>query len=113
MASTPVSFETVPLGAGRALWLVRTMTRMMATMLPLLVKARRRGIRTASIFSTSIASNPVGAMIYADFLPQALAAGTYQAAPSPQIVGRGLDQIQPALDAHKRGVSASKLVVQL
>ncbi|WP_417307679.1 zinc-binding alcohol dehydrogenase family protein, partial [Devosia sp.] len=113
MASTPLSFESVPLGPGRGLWLAKTMPRLIAATAGLMLKARLRGVRTASIFSTSIASNAVGPMIYADFLPQALQAGRYWPSPDPELHGAGLDRIQSALEAHKRGVSAKKLVVTL
>jgi len=44
---------------------------------------------------------------------QALADHRYQPAPEAHVVGTGLDQVQPALDMHIRGVSARKLVVTL
>jgi len=52
-------------------------------------------------------------MIYRDFLPAALAEGRFVAAPEPCVVGHGSDRIPVALDRHRRGVSASKLVVRL
>jgi hypothetical protein len=51
--------------------------------------------------------------VYEDFLPGALAAGQYQAAPEPQVVGHGLRHIQSAMDAQMKGVSAAKIVVSL
>jgi NADPH:quinone reductase-like Zn-dependent oxidoreductase len=46
-------------------------------------------------------------------LAGALAAGRYQAAPKPRVVGHGLQRIQAALDAQLSGVSAEKIVVSL
>jgi hypothetical protein len=52
-------------------------------------------------------------MICKEFLPKALAAGEYVAAPDPIVVGKGLEFIQPALEMQKKGVSAKKVVVSL
>jgi hypothetical protein len=46
-------------------------------------------------------------------LPAALAKGKYVAAPEPQVVGKGLEDVQEAFDVNKRGVSAKKVVVSL
>lgn len=57
--------------------------------------------------------NVVSRFVYRDFLPQALAARQFVPAPEPLVVGRGLDQIQEAMDVHEKGVSAKKVVVLL
>lgn len=49
--------------------------------------------------------------IYTDFLPAALAAGAYRAAPDASVVGDGLACIPAALQQLRDGVSATKLVV--
>ncbi|KAJ5816259.1 Polyketide synthase enoylreductase [Penicillium robsamsonii] len=77
------------------------------------VKSKRRGVKVKSIFGSSAAHTEVGSMIYREFLPEALAGGTFVAAPKPRIVGKGLEQIQSAMDCHMRGVSAQKVVVSL
>ncbi|KAK8090369.1 zinc-binding oxidoreductase [Apiospora hydei] len=51
--------------------------------------------------------------IFAEYLPRALAEGTFAARPEPQVVGRGLDKIQEAFEVLRKGVSARKIVVQL
>ena len=79
----------------------------------LAVRARTQGVRTRFIFGDSLADNEVGPMIYRDFLPKALAAGTFVAAPEPLVVGHGLEAIQTAFDAQRKGVSARKIVVTL
>ena len=58
-------------------------------------------------------ANEVGAAIYKDFLPEALAEGKYVCAPEPVVVGTGLEHVQEAMDRIKKGVSAQKLVVLL
>jgi len=72
-----------------------------------------RSIRTTAIWGSTLKDNEVGPAIYVDFLPQALADHRYQPAPEAHVVATGLDQVQPALDMHIRGVSARKLVVTL
>lgn len=48
-----------------------------------------------------------------DYVPDALADGSYVATPRAEVVGKGLDAIQGAMDMLKKGVSATKLVVTL
>ncbi|OJD18042.1 hypothetical protein AJ78_01934 [Emergomyces pasteurianus Ep9510] len=60
-----------------------------------------------------VESNSVVARIYTDFLPQALEQRQFVPAPPPQVVGKGLEKIQEALDLQRKGVSRKKLVVTL
>jgi hypothetical protein len=76
-------------------------------------RCRRQGIRAKLVNGATLRANEVSTAIYEDFLPAALAAGTYQAAPEPRVVGHGLQHIQDALDAQVKGVSAAKIVVSL
>ena len=76
-------------------------------------KSKLRGITTKFIFGFSLTHNPVGQAIYVDFLPRALAEGAFVAAPEPQIVGKGLENVQAGFDLHAKGVSARKIVVSL
>jgi glutathione S-transferase len=76
-------------------------------------KAKRRKVRTAMIWGSALIANEVGPMIFAAFLPSALAEGRFAAAPAPTLVGRGLAQIPAALERQRQGVSATKLVVTL
>jgi NADPH:quinone reductase-like Zn-dependent oxidoreductase len=80
--------------------------------LQLLVR-RRHGVPVSGIWGGSLKDNHVGKAIYVDYLPAALAAKTYRAAPEAVVVGEGLDQIPAALDRLRRGVSAQKLVVRV
>ena len=77
------------------------------------IKSKARGIRTNFIFGSTLAQNDVGKAVYVDFLPKALAQGTYIAAPDPYVVGKGLEYIQAGLDVQKKGMSAKKVVVSL
>ncbi|KAH0019744.1 oxidoreductase, partial [Aureobasidium melanogenum] len=71
------------------------------------------GISIERIFGTTLKDNAVGRAIYVDYLPKALASGAFVPAPGPQIVGKGLEHVQQAVDQVMKGVSATKLVVTL
>jgi len=109
----PASFDDVPRGRNRLRHLVPVLARVIAGSIALKLRARRRRVRTAMIWGGSLINNEVGPLIYAQFLPQALARGAYVAAPKPQLVGTGLADIPAALDQQRKGVSARKLVVKL
>ena len=113
MATPPTSFDEVPAGSGRLRRLAPTVARMLAGNLTLTLKARRRGVRTKFIWGSALIENEVGPMIFEAFLPAALAAARFVAAPSPTVVGTGLAQIPVALERQRQGVSATKLVVML
>jgi NADPH:quinone reductase-like Zn-dependent oxidoreductase len=113
MASPPVSFETLPRGGRVGLPLVRLGVRMGTATPALMIRARVRGIRTSFIWGSALMHDGVGAMLWERFLPAALADGRYVAAPAAEVVGTGLEAIQPAMDRLREGVSARKLVVAL
>lgn len=71
------------------------------------------GVGSKFIWGSDLEDNEVGAAVYADYLPKALAGGKYIAAPEPLVVGKGLESIQNALEVQKKGVSAKKVVVSL
>lgn len=77
------------------------------------VKCKVKGVGCKFIWGDDLMANEVGSAIYEHFLPDALAAEKYVAAPEPYVVGTGLEYIQEALDAVKKGVSVRKLVVLL
>jgi NADPH:quinone reductase-like Zn-dependent oxidoreductase len=74
---------------------------------------RRNGVHVSSIWGGSLKDNAVGPGIYVDFLPAALAKGTYRAAPDATVVGTGLEKIPDAIQRLQKGVSARKLVVKV
>jgi D-arabinose 1-dehydrogenase-like Zn-dependent alcohol dehydrogenase len=73
--------------------------------------ARRRGIRVTSIWGGTPVVSPVGPAVFTDFLPDALADGTFRPAPEPRVIPGGLARIPEALSELRRGVSAAKIVV--
>lgn len=77
------------------------------------LKSKTGGIRTNFIFGSTLIDNGVGEAIWVDFLPRALAEGTYVAVPDAQVVGKGLENIQTGFDVQKKGMSAKKVVVSL
>jgi hypothetical protein len=119
MASPPVSLNALPpdLRPGLDIRLLPFLFRFMIANASMQMKFRAKGIRSKSIAgSTTLADtdySKVCKVIYEDFLPQALASGSYIAAPEPIVVGSGLDHIQAGLDAQRQGVSAKKVVVSL
>jgi len=82
-------------------------TRVRATL------ARRRQIRISAIWGGSPRDNAVGPAIWNDFLPGALARGDYLAAPTPVVVGHGLEALPQALDRFRAGAKAEKFIVTL
>ncbi|KAL8698012.1 MAG: hypothetical protein Q9201_006803 [Fulgogasparrea decipioides] len=76
-------------------------------------KSKIKRVDTKFIFSSDLMANEVSRVIYKDFLPAALADGSYMPAPEPNVVGRGLEHVQDALELNMKGVSARKLVVAL
>ncbi|KAB2573048.1 Dehydrogenase azaJ [Lasiodiplodia theobromae] len=51
--------------------------------------------------------------IWRKYFPEALAKGLFQAKPDPLVFGSGLEALQGAMERHKQGVSAQKIVVTL
>ncbi len=96
-----------------------TGSRRVASALPgLLVRlqsrrAPRLGVTVSGIWGGTLKDNEIGPAIYEDFLPAALASGTYRAAPEARVVGHGLSAVPDALKQLKKGGSAQKIVVTL
>jgi NADPH:quinone reductase-like Zn-dependent oxidoreductase len=96
-----------------ALALVGTMLSLVWWNFSIFIKSKFKGVKTKFIFGSTLVSNEVSRVIYDEFLPDALAQGSFIAAPKPLVVGKGLEHIQEALDLHMKGVSAKKVVVSL
>jgi NADPH:quinone reductase-like Zn-dependent oxidoreductase len=109
----PSPFEALPDRIGAWEMITRVAPATLAFNMSLALKAQLGGVKTKSVWGSSPKDNEVSGQIYGDFLPKALAANAYLAAPPARVVGAGLDAIQPALDLQKKGVSAEKLVVTL
>jgi NADPH:quinone reductase-like Zn-dependent oxidoreductase len=113
LASPSVSFGDIPRRGGLSGAKVRTLTRLVARTSAVMMRSRLRGVRTRFVWGSTLMDNEVGPMLWERFLPGALADGRYTAALEADVVGSGLESIQPALDALAGGVSARKLVVEL
>jgi NADPH:quinone reductase-like Zn-dependent oxidoreductase len=112
--SSPVSFETLFTGSRLTLpILLRAVMGMLRARGEVTRKSKATGVTSLFFDASSVADNEVGPAIYQDYLPAALAAGRFRPAPPPQVVGVGLDKVQAAFEAQKRGVSAAKVVVSL
>ncbi|KAH5465942.1 hypothetical protein HBI22_163640 [Parastagonospora nodorum] len=72
-------------------------------------------IQGASVFAPSVALDDkyVGDAVWGKFVPEALEAGALKALPPPVVVGSGLESVQKACDAQRKGVSFGKIVVEL
>ncbi|KAI1840996.1 hypothetical protein JX266_012777 [Neoarthrinium moseri] len=66
-----------------------------------------------SLNELSFIESEVGRAIWVDWLSDALADGSMKCKPNPELVGRGLEKIQDAVDLMGKGVSAKKLAVEL
>ncbi|RAH66023.1 zinc-binding alcohol dehydrogenase family protein [Aspergillus aculeatinus CBS 121060] len=71
------------------------------------------GIESKFVFGSDLRHNEVGPAIFEHFLPRALEDGSFRPALKVEVVGRGLESVQSGLDTLKKGVSATKLVVEL
>lgn len=112
--SADVSFDSIPPGLRITLPVIlRLLAGRMRAGAQARRKSRRTGLRPKFFDASSVVDNEIGPAIYRDFLGPALAAGRFRPAPPPRVVGQGLDAIQTAFDAHRRGVSAAKIVVAL
>jgi NADPH:quinone reductase-like Zn-dependent oxidoreductase len=113
MASFPISSERLPKRPGMSFQLLLLFIQIWLFNISMWFKSGRRHIRTNFIFGSSLKENEVSRVIYEDFLPRALGAGRYVAAPDPYVVGKGLDYVQAGFDVQRKGVSAKKVVVSV
>lgn len=113
IATFPIALDGLPDRPGFRAFVTNLLPQVLGSELPLMLKARMHGIATKGIFGTSLMDNEVGEMLFANFLPVALAKHRYIVAPEPLVAGHGLEQIQGAIELLRRGVSAKKLVVSL
>jgi NADPH:quinone reductase-like Zn-dependent oxidoreductase len=111
IGTPPVSFAALA-DAGLATR-VRVTAQLIASNIGLQVSARTKGVKLKYIFGSALKNTDVSLAIYRDFLPAALADGSYQIVPQPRVVGHGVGAIQEALDIQRGGVSAQKVVVTL
>ena len=73
-----------------------------------------KGVKIVTNFAVAPSSQPeLGRRIWQEFLEPALAKGSFQYKPDPEVVGEGLEHVQKACDLLSKGVSAKKLVITL
>lgn len=113
LTSPSVSFFDQPRQAGLSLRRLRILTRLVSSNVALQLRCLRHGVRARFVWASTILGNEVGRMLWEGYLPVALAEGRHRPAPRAEVVGSGLDAVQPALDRLRGGVSATKLVVTL
>lgn len=113
MASPPVSFYDQPRTPGFSLQRIGLFLKLGTRSALLQLRALTSGVKTSFIWGSAIATSPVGPAVWGTYLPEALAANTYQLYPQPQIITGGLPAIQGALDTARGGLSSQKLVVTL
>lgn len=77
------------------------------------LEAWPEGIEISNNASITIAKNEVGRAIWGEWLEGALADGSMKCRPHYEVVGKGLEGVQGALDVMSKGVSAKKLVVEI
>lgn len=68
------------------------------------------GVPAKMLFALTIIKNDVSKAVWIDYLPGALKQGKLLPKPDPLIAGRGLAEVQKAVDRHAEGVSAAKIV---
>lgn len=71
------------------------------------------GVESKFIYGNDLKDNEVGPMIWEEFYPAAVAQGKWVNVPEPEIVGKGLEFIQTALDIQNQGAPQKKVVVSL
>jgi len=113
VATGGVSFDELDRDKGMGWQLPWFGLRLVASTMPLMVRAAMRRAQVKFIWGSSLLGNEVSTKLYGEYLPAALAAGRYLAAPEPHVVGHGLDVVQRAFDVQAAGVSARKVVVTL
>ncbi|KAK0272615.1 hypothetical protein LTR35_012061 [Friedmanniomyces endolithicus] len=63
-------------------------------------------------WSTHIKDDQVGPPLFG-WIPEALTKGVLRCKPNPEVVGQGLEAVQQAVERMEKGVSATKLIVEI
>jgi hypothetical protein len=113
IATFPIAFQNVSTDSNLRFQSRRQLPRLLSLVPVSLVKACLRGIRAKAIFGTWPIHDEVSKIIYPDFLPQAPANGTCIPFPERSVIGKGLGSVEDGLDAQRKGVSATKVVISL
>lgn len=71
------------------------------------------GVTSKFVWGSDLKKCEVGPAVFGDYLTKALESGDYVAAPEPDVIGHGLEQLQKGIDILRNGVSAKKIVITL
>lgn len=55
----------------------------------------------------------IGETVWHQYLPEALRVGKFQAKPEPHLIQGGLERVQDGIDLLAKGVSATKIVIEV
>lgn len=111
--SAPVAFSSVKGNRLSLPTFARLGLTMLRATLAMRGRTRRTGVQQKFFDASSVVDNEVGPAIFNDYLGPALANGSFRPAPSPRVIGSGLENIQTGFDIQRKGVSATKIVVKL
>ncbi|RFA09286.1 hypothetical protein B7R54_08630 [Subtercola boreus] len=113
IATPPVDFAPLADPSRGRFERARVTARLVAANIALQFSARPHGVGLKYIFGSDVKNTDICRAIFRDFLPAALADGSYVATPKTTVVGHSVDDFQKAMDLQRAGVSAAKLVVSL
>lgn len=116
IASTPVSLaEVADVSSGRRLLptALPTFARLGLATARSALAARQAGVTARFIWGSSLRDDDLGERLWGEVLPRGLADGSLRAVPEAVLTGDGVDALQAAVDRHRAGVSAQKIVVRL
>jgi formyltetrahydrofolate deformylase len=116
IASTPVSLaEVADVSSGRRLLptALPTFARLGLATARSALAARQAGVTARFIWGGSLRDDDLGERLWGEVMPRGLADGSLRAVPEAVVAGDGLDALQAAVDRHRAGVSAQKIVVRL
>ena len=86
--------------------------KLVVSVLPGAEEKATKGVKIVTNFATDIASSEVGKAIW-QWLNKAMEKNKMKYIPQPEVVGKGLEHVQPAIDLLAKGVSAKKLIVSI
>lgn len=69
------------------------------------------GVEAKMVWTSTLKNNETGRVIFQEFLPKALAQKSFVPAPTPWVIGHGLESIQEGCDVLKKGISAKKVAI--
>jgi NADPH:quinone reductase-like Zn-dependent oxidoreductase len=86
--------------------------KLVASVMPGAEQKATRGVKIVTNFATGLGSGDVGKALW-QWLTKAMEENSIKYMPQPEVVGKGLEQVQQSVDLLAKGVSAKKLVVSI